>query len=277
MAMTDRVQDYARQWNVSVEQRIETTTSFLAFGTRDGLPVVLKVSRTAGEEWKSGEVLAAFGGRGAVRVYEYAGGAALLERLDPATPLAEVVRSGRDSEAVDLLAGVIREMTGAPAGEPHAPSVEDLAVSFPRYLENKDRQVPRDLVVQAHHVYTALCSSQTQRRLLHGDLHHHNVLFDARRGWLAIDPKGVVGELEYEIGAALRNPCECTHLVASSEVAKQRIARFAGALQLNAERVLAWAFSQAVLSALWSIEDGERLSDDHPGLALAAALRPLLP
>ena len=42
--------------------------------------------------------------------------------------------------------------------------------------------------------------------LLHGDLQHYNVLLDKDRGWVAIDPKGVVGELEYEVGALLRNP-----------------------------------------------------------------------
>jgi streptomycin 6-kinase len=53
-----------------------------------------------------------------------------------------------------------------------------------------------------------LCSSQRYRRLLHGDLHHGNVLHDSERGWVAIDPKGVLGEPEYEIGVALRNPIE---------------------------------------------------------------------
>jgi streptomycin 6-kinase len=43
-------------------------------------------------------------------------------------------------------------------------------------------------------------------RLLHGDLQHYNVLLDRKRGWLAIDPKGVVAEGEFELGAALRNP-----------------------------------------------------------------------
>jgi len=55
-------------------------------------------------------------------------------------------------------------------------------------------------------VYFRLCKPPIQDRLLHGDLHHDNVLFDSRRGGLAIDPKGVIGELKYEIGAALETP-----------------------------------------------------------------------
>jgi len=224
-AMTDRLNEYARKWNVSVEHQVQTTTSFLAFGTRDGVDVVLKVSRNMTEEWRSGQVLATFGGKGVVRVFEYADGAALLERLRPATSLAEVVLSGRDSEATDILAGVIREMITAPLGEPDASSAEEWGVGFQRYLQSEDGQLPRELVAQAHHIYVQLCSSQKKRRLLHGDLHHYNVLFDAQRGWLATDPKGVVGELEYEIGAALRNPYECTQIFTSLTVAEQRIAR----------------------------------------------------
>ena len=55
-------------------------------------------------------------------------------------------------------------------------------------------------------MFAELCASQRGVRLLHGDLQHYNVLFDRRRGWVSIDPKGVLGEPEYEIGAALRNP-----------------------------------------------------------------------
>ena len=61
-------------------------------------------------------------------------------------------------------------------------------------------------VERAQRLYVGLCASQTSTRLLHGDLHHYNILRDGDRGWVAIDPKGVVGEVEYEIGAALRNP-----------------------------------------------------------------------
>ena len=42
--------------------------------------------------------------------------------------------------------------------------------------------------------------------VLHGDLHHFNILAAERQPWLAIDPKGVVGEPVYETGALLRNP-----------------------------------------------------------------------
>jgi hypothetical protein len=51
-----------------------------------------------------------------------------------------------------------------------------------------------------------LLSSSGKEVLLHGDLHHWNILSSEREGWLAIDPKGLAGEAECETGAFLRNP-----------------------------------------------------------------------
>jgi len=107
-------------------------------------------------------------------------------------------------------------------------------------------------------MFAELAESQRTRCLLHGDLHQANILFDDQRGWLAIDPKGVVGEPAYEFGAMLRNP--------KVELAKRRVAIIAERLGLDRKRVEAWAYAQAVLSAVWCIEDG-----DDPTRAIEAS------
>ena len=90
----------------------------------------------------------------------------------------------------------------------------------------------------------------------HGDLHHGNVLSATREPWLAIDPKGVAGEPAYEPGALLRNPFP--HLLELPDVRRltsRRLDILAGALAVDRDRLRAWAFAQAVLSAVWHIED----------------------
>jgi streptomycin 6-kinase len=121
-----------------------------------------------------------------------------------------------------------------------------------------------------------LCASQRLPRLLHGDLQHYNVLFDSHRGWLAIDPKGVIGELEYEVGAALRNPYENPQLFISRSTIERRLEQFTNQLNLNYERTLRWGFAQAVLSAIWLIEDGFAVNEMTPALRLAEVIRPML-
>ena len=274
--LSERVEERVRVWNIVVEDTLETESSFVAFGRRGNRPVVLKVLRRPGDEWRSGEVLDAFDGRGMVRVYEHIEGAVLIERLSPGTPLAVIALGGRDEEATLILAAVIRRMSHPVTPLEAFATVRDWGNGFQSYLATGDNQIPTDLVEHAQHIYLGLCASQRGVRLLHGDLQHYNVLLDAERGWLAIDPKGVVGEVEYEIGAALRNPCERTEMFASSEAVERRIMLYEAELKLDPERALAWGFAQAVLSAIWAVEDGFAVEANNPSILLANAILPML-
>jgi streptomycin 6-kinase len=265
----------AREWGVTIERSTETPSSLLAFGRRGTQPVVLKLIKHGGDEWRAGEVASAFDGRGTARVYEWMDGAVLLERLDPGTALVELTRSGRDGEATAILADVMAAM--APL-RPMAgcATVQEWGSAFGRHESVAPGRLPPGLLSHAAERYADLCSTQRNPRLLHGDLHHYNVLHDHDRGWLAIDPKGVVGEREYEVGAALRNPTERPEYFADRDIVARRVDVFASALGLDAERIVAWAFAQAVLSAIWDIEDGLPVHDDHPSLLLAQAIRPVV-
>lgn len=273
--LLDRLASLSHQWRVTVVRSFDTPSSSIGLGWRGGEPVVLKVVKRPGDEWHAGEVARAFGGRGMVRVLDAVDGAVLLERLEPATPLVQIVRRGDDDHATAILCDVIETMTPESA---HLgwPSVRDWAGGFDRYAAARDRQVPHELVALAQRTYLDLCESQRYTRLLHGDFHHYNVLYDRSRGWIAIDPKGVVGELEYELGAALRNPVEMPHLIATPARIERRVATFASRLSVDAERVIRWALAQAVLSAIWSVEDGVRIGAENPALLLAATLRGML-
>lgn len=269
------VDDRVTAWRILVESIRETESSILAFGRRDNQPVVLKVIRNRGDEWRCGEVLEAFDGKGTVRVYEHVEGAILLERLTPGTSLVSIALNGKDDEATGILADVIAKM--APRTAVNAVrTVQEWGKGFERYVASGDTQIQTRLVLEAHRVYSTLCGSQSRQRLLHGDLHHYNVLWDAERGWVAIDPKGVVGELAYEVGAALRNPHEQPALFVEPTRIEKRVEHFALTLGLDPTRVLAWGFAQAVLSAIWTVEDGFALEPGNPSMALAHVMRPML-
>jgi streptomycin 6-kinase len=284
-APLDRLGEHARAWSVKVEDLLETATSVIAFGTREltaneDQPVVLKVVKQPGDEWRSGDVLAAFNGHGVARVYEHDPGAVLLERLRPGNSLVDLTLIGRDEEATDILVDVIEQMAAHPSTPGFEVSavatVEDWARGFDNYIATRDVRIPRDLVEAGERVFKSLCVSQRQPRLLHGDLQHYNVLFDSERGWLAIDPKGVVGEIEYEIGAFVRNPVAQPELFLSRSTIERRLKQFSNRLGLDYARALGWAFAQAVLSAIWSIEDGFVVDATNPALGLAQIIRPML-
>jgi streptomycin 6-kinase len=150
------------------------------------------------------------------------------------------------------------------------------AAGFERYAAGADGQIPRHLLAEAQRVYLELGGSQSHTRLLHGDLQHYNVLCDARRGWLAIDPKGVVGELEFELAALLRNPSDRPEWFAQDAVVDRRLTRLAAKLGIDRRRSLRWGFAQGVLSAVWTVEDGFPVDSRNPGLSLARTIRPML-
>jgi streptomycin 6-kinase len=252
----ERLRRHAVEWDVAIESTEETQSSIIAYGTRGATHVVLKLVKDEGDEWNSGEVVQAFDGRGVARVHEHTGGALLLERLQPGQSLVALCERGDDEAATDVLASVIERM--APRATPaKCVMLDDFAASFDRYLTANDARVPRAVVVHAQETFAELCRSQNGKRLLHGDLQHSNVLFDNDRGWVAIDPKGVVGELEYELAAFLRNPTEQPQLSTDPRVFDRRVRQLTTALELDLTRVRRWAFAQSVLSAIWDWEDGK--------------------
>jgi len=267
-----QLQAKAVEWNVTLEETRETFTSLLGFGVRDGVRVVLKLTKQLGDESHSGEVLKAYEGEGAVRVYESEVGAVLLERLEPGEQLVNVVKRGEDDIATEILSKVITKLADheAPGG---CPTVADWGRGFDRYLQTGDDQIDRQVVEEAREMYQQLVSSQHNTMLLHGDLQHYNVLFDNERGWIAMDPKGVIGELEYELGALLRNPIEMPEVFANPLTIKHRLDLLTIALHLDYTRALHWSYVQSILSAIWDIEDGHPLTRDNPSLLLARTLK----
>src|SRR5262249_209867 len=99
--MSERVEERVRDCGVAVQNTLESQSCLIEVGKRGDQSVVLKVIRQPGDEWRCGEVSAAFGGSGMARVYEYTEGAVLLERLNPGAQLASVALDGRDEEATE--------------------------------------------------------------------------------------------------------------------------------------------------------------------------------
>ena len=268
----DRLGERAHAWSVTIDETRETETSLIAVGRRGDVPVALKIVKAGNDEWQSGAIVRAFDGHGVVRVFESVAGALLLERIVPGDSLEGFTIDGRDDDAIEIVADVITRM-GSTSPPPGCATVEQWGEAFSRYVASGDRRIARELVEEAHQTFAALSASQRDVRLLHGDLHHYNVLADATRGWLAIDPKGVVGEVEYELGAFFRNPIARPDLVVEPAIVDRRLDRFTRALGVDRDRTIAWVFAQAILSAIWTLEDGFEAADARLAIDLAAVTR----
>ncbi|GAB7052238.1 aminoglycoside phosphotransferase family protein [Catenuloplanes indicus] len=218
--------------------------------------------------------LAHYRGHGAVRLlaHDDAEGALLLERAVPGTMLRTLVPHD-DEAATAVFVDVVRRLH-RPAPEPDSAlePVERHADDLAAHLARN----PGDaLVERALGVLRELCASTTTRVVLHGDLHHGNILTATREPWLAIDPHGRTGDPAAEVGALLYNPDPWVRDDALTRLAPARAEQVADGLSLPYDRVLAWGFVLCVLSWVWTVEDGR----DHHGreLDVARLLRPKLP
>jgi len=265
----------ARQWGLTLGPPFpHLSYNYAAPAVRaDGASVVVKACTPSGEfpEFPlESAALRVYDGRGAARLLEVdpANQVMLLERLEPGTLLLTLED---DEEAVGIAAGVMRALwRPVPSNHPF-PSVADWGEGFARLRRHHDGGTgpfPSALVGEAEHLFSELNASAGAPVVLHGDLHHYNILATGARGWLAIDPKGLVGEPAYEVGAFLRNrlPLPLPNPEAG-RITARRIDRFAMELGIDRARLRGWALAQAVLSAWWSLED--RGHGWEPMIALA--------
>ncbi|MDT5295974.1 MAG: streptomycin 6-kinase [Acidobacteriota bacterium] len=240
-----------------------------------GERLVLKVGVPVPELSSEIEALRMLEGRGAVRLIDAdaEAGALLLEQLEPGTPLVALCELD-DAGATSAAASVMRKLWRPVPHEHSFPSVADWGRGFRRMRERfggGTGPFPPKLVDEAETLFAELLDSSAAPVLLHGDLHHSNVLAAAREPWLAIDPKGLVGEPAYEVGALLRNPLpQLFNWPEPVRVSERRVAQLAEELGFERARVRGWGVAQAVLAGWWSFEDTG--SGEEFGVAAAEIL-----
>ncbi len=228
----------------------------------DGTEVMLKLGVPHKELTSEIASLRLCAGRGTVRLIEgdEAQGVLVLERLRPGHSLVSLFPDD-DEKAIRIAAAAMQQFWRPVSRENPFPTVYDWSFGLKRLRYAFDGGVgpfPQRLVEQAENLFAELIPSMGDVVVLHGDLHHDNILAATREPWLVIDPKGIVGEPAYEIGAFLRNPVP--DIFTFSELHKyteQRAAIFAEMLNLDRQRLIGWGLAQAVLSSWWSYESGD--------------------
>jgi streptomycin 6-kinase len=250
----------ARDWRLAVGEPYALSFHWVTAVTReDGTPAVLKLGPPGpGHLAVEAATLEFLDGRGAVRLlaYDAARGALLLERA-PGPPASALVPD-RDAGATAAVIAAIRRLhRPAPAGGPW-PELTGEAASFAGHLrEVPDHpDLPHRLVERAGRLFGELCASAPGPVLLHGDLHHDNVLAAEREPWLAIDPFGVVGDPGYEVGSMLYNPDPDRRDDRWLALVEERVEHLADGLAMPVERVVAWGFVKAVLAEVWTAQTG---------------------
>ena len=274
-SLPDLLAECERRWDMTVADPFPLSFSFVAPAvTRQGNDVVLKIGVPNPELRSEIAALRLYGGSAAVRLLDADEdrGFLLLERLAPGQMLVTVED---DEEGTRIAARIMRELW-RPLPDNHTfPTVAQWAKGLQRLRQRfggGTGPFPPALVNLAESLFDELLASSEPAVLVHGDLHHSNILSAQRRPWIAIDPKGLAAEPTYEVGALLRNPSP--RLWSDVTVQRRRIDVLVEELNLDRPRVVGWAVAQAVLSAWWGHEDSD--SGWEAGCACAQTLRRLM-
>jgi streptomycin 6-kinase len=262
--LLDRVAELADGWSLTVEPPFPKTPgspgNFVAPAVQpDGTRCVLKVSPHIGETRTEIAALALWNGRSAARLLaaERDLGGLLLERVEPGSMLADVARA--DDDKATRVAAAVLSTLWRPATEPCGlRSLDSWLAAFDRnraVLSAGVAGFPASLFQRADRLRAELLASSTDHVVLHGDLHHFNILRSERAGWLAIDPKGLVGDRYFDVCQVLVNPDRMPLCVN-----RRRLDILCAELGLDRRRTNDWCLVHAVLDACWSFEDGEEFA-----------------
>ena len=255
-------ENYLDRWRLTPDgEPIATTTSRLLPVRRDGVPAMLKIA-TEPEERRGADTMVWWDGEGAARVLAHEGDALLMERAEGAASLEEMALSGRDDEATRIICAAWPPDFMPRRMRPLPPSL----VPLPEWFAELEPGAARHggILEQAAATARHLFAEPRDIVVLHGDIHHGNILDFGSRGWLAIDPKGLLGERTFDFVNILRNPDDQVALTPGRF--SRQVTVIADAAGLDRVRLLQWTLAFTGLSAAWILGDG-----DQPDLDLAVA------
>ena len=248
---------YEKKWQFTLENFFNNASFNVvaAVTLTNGSPAVLKCSIPSKEFTNEITALLYFNGTGAVKILrsDHNAGIMLLEKLTPGTFLEESSNEMQNTlisvELMNKLHKTIQEEKIS-----LFPSLTNWFQGFDRlyqYFQGQTGPFPKKLIDRAQAISKELLASMGPLVLLHGDLHYTNILLSDRHGWLSIDPKGVIGEREYEIPFPRISEAGNVNKISI----KRRLDQFIEVSGFDRQRILGWAFCKAALAAWWSFED----------------------
>lgn len=225
------------------------TYNYVLSGFRGEQPIILKLSLDIDGLNHEALTLKAFASFGAVKILVQQDGALILERAISGISLKSYFPN-KENEAIEIACNVIKKLHQAHSPKQKFPYIEDWLAAL-----DKEQNIPTNYLKKARELRDRLLQTSTQQILLHGDLHHDNILQN-NNNWVIIDPKGVIGEQAYGVSAFIRNPLpELLSSKSIKNIVSNRITKFAKILSLDPMRVQDWCFVQAVLAWTWALED----------------------
>ncbi len=226
------------------------TFNYVAQAYQDDKALILKLGLNDKAISKEAACLKAFADCDAVDVIANTNGMILMQRAVPGTALKEYF-PGKDDMATNIFCEMVASLHAAEIPINHNfYNVRDLLKTLDQEID-----IPANVLTRARELKDSLLASTTTEVLLHGDLHHDNILSNDD-GWLVIDPKGFIGDPVFELAAFLCNPSpELLEKENPVDLINKRINICQDKLGFDEQRIKDWLYVKSVLCWAWCLED----------------------
>ena len=266
-----QIADLEAAWTITIHEPFPGIEyNFVAPATtEDGIEVVIKIAPPfeTVEIYGEAKHLRTLGGQGSVKLLaeDRDRRAIMIERALPGEAL--FARFKNDAAAcVEPAIGVLRSiLRPPPADMSDVVTLDQWFNNFRRYAETK---FPADYAQKAFEIYERLSIQPGRTFYLHGDFHPGKVVTATRSPFLAIDPKGIVGHVGYEIAVFLNN----LHwwqkgTIDVCEFLRGAVRQFATAFDFEEQELREWAYAGMVIGAWWTYDDMPELYNNEVALA----------
>jgi streptomycin 6-kinase len=251
------VADCADRWSLDVGEPISAHISFVAEATAaDDTPAILKINFPEEESEHEADALEHWRGEGAARLlaYDHRRRALLVERCEPGDQLWSVEDEEQaNREAASVLRRLWRDADDELPFRRLEALAESWASELPERWQKLGHPFERSLLDAGVSFLRELGPTQSELVVAHQDFHGGNVLRATREPWLAIDPKPLLAEREFDTASLLRDRRnELTGDPRAAHRIRRRLDQLSAELELDRERMRGWALAHALA---WGVDE----------------------
>ena len=278
--MISNTPSFPASWNIEAAKRIADTPAGIVYELtrKDGSLAIAKVlkKKVLKDSLRGADFIAWRAGIGCVELLDQSDNILLMEHAGTETLRDVLFRDGNDDATTEIAAEVLLRYH-----QPSEQSPPSSLLTLPLYFESLFRKAEQDRhdgvdspFVEAARLAQTLIDQQRDIKPLHGDLHHENIMH-SDRGWIIIDPAGLIGDAALDVANMFSNPLDRFDLTRSEARIASMAAIFSRALQRDERLLLQYAFAYGCLSATWHEEDGNA-EERNNELAVAATIKAVL-
>ena len=249
--LPDTIAAYAQRYNLEQLSPMSSMKfNYVARGYQKQRQIVVKLGLDEQSLAREAAYLTLVEGSG-VEIIAYDATMLLMGCAVPGASLKQYFPD-KDRQAMHIMCALVKKLHATPIPQKHDfPHIADILSRLDRPAD-----IPHAFVAKACRIRDSLLASVQQDVLLHGDLHHDNILQHGDR-WVIIDPKGYVGDPVFELAAYLSNPIpELLQHDTAHTIIAERIKICAQRLNFPEQRIKNWLYVKSVLCWAWALDDG---------------------